>query len=37
MHYLRITLNIADANRPAAAEIYAKYKGPFLTQIPGAR
>lgn len=37
MYYLQITLNIASTNRPAAAEVYAKYKGPFLTQIPGAK
>ncbi len=31
--YLEIDLKISEKNRPAAAEIYKKYKQPFLTQI----
>lgn len=34
--YLEITMNIDDANRPAAAKVYADYRGPFLATIPGA-
>mgnify|MGYP006147282097 CR=1 FL=1 len=30
---LQITLTIADANRPAAAGVYQKYKAPFLNTI----
>ena len=37
MVYLQITLNIATANRPAAAGIYQKYKTPFLDTIAGAK
>ncbi|WP_333983570.1 hypothetical protein [Ectopseudomonas khazarica] len=37
MVYLQITLQIAAANRAAAAEIYQKYKAPFLTTIAGAK
>ena len=37
MAYLEITLKVDDANRPAAAGIYTKYKGPFLEQIKGAQ
>ena len=37
MVYLQITLNIAAANRPAAAAIYQQYKAPFLATIAGAR
>lgn len=33
---LEITLRIAPENRPAAAGVYAKYKEPFLRNIPGA-
>ena len=36
MVYLQITLNIAEANRPAAAAVYTKYKAPFLDTIAGA-
>ncbi len=36
MVYLEITLQIAPANRPAAAAVYQRYKTPFLTTIPGA-
>lgn len=35
--FLQITLKVAAARRAAAAEIYAKYKQPFLTTIAGAR
>ena len=34
--YLEITLKVDPRDRPAAGEIYAKYKQPFLDQIPGA-
>ncbi|HDR9501089.1 hypothetical protein [Burkholderia pyrrocinia] len=37
MVYLQITLKIADVNRAAAAEIYRKYKAPFLDTIVGAK
>ncbi|WP_407277603.1 hypothetical protein U5817_13130 [Aromatoleum evansii] len=37
MVYLQITLNIANANRAAASEIYQKYKAPFLDTITGAK
>lgn len=37
MVYLQITLKIADANRAAAANIYQKYKAPFLNTIAGAK
>lgn len=37
MVYLQITLTIATANRAAAAEIYRKYKAPFLDTIAGAQ
>lgn len=34
--YLEITLKVDPRDRPAAGEIYAKYKQPFLDRIPGA-
>ncbi|MFC5592046.1 hypothetical protein ACFPRA_24515 [Sporosarcina soli] len=34
--YLEITMVINEANRPAAAKVYADYREPFLTQIQGA-
>ena len=34
--YLEITLNVAMADRPAAAAIYTKYKQPFLATVKGA-
>lgn len=37
MAYLEITLKVSNANRPAAAGVYNKYKGPFLQQIKGAK
>jgi hypothetical protein len=35
--YLQITLKVSEENRPAAAEVYAKYKEPFLNTIKGAK
>jgi hypothetical protein len=37
MVYLQITLKIAPANRPAAADVYQRYKAPFLETIAGAK
>jgi hypothetical protein len=37
MVYLQITLKIAPANRPAAADVYQRYKAPFLNTIAGAK
>lgn len=37
MAYLEITLKVSNANRPAAAGVYNKYKAPFLKQIKGAQ
>ncbi len=37
MTYLQINLNVASANRPAAAAVYARFKDAFLAQVPGAR
>lgn len=37
MAYLEITLKVSNANRPAAAGVYKKYKEPFLKQIKGAQ
>jgi len=34
--YLKIALKISEANRPAAAGVYSKYKQPFLDTIKGA-
>lgn len=34
--YLEITMTISEVNRPAAAKIYADYRGPFLDTIKGA-
>ncbi len=33
--YLEITMQIAEANHPVAAKVYADYRAPFLSQIPG--
>jgi len=33
---LEITMKVPDANRPRAGAIYAKYKPPFLSTVPGA-
>ncbi|MBM4782025.1 MAG: hypothetical protein GQE15_30455 [Archangiaceae bacterium] len=35
--YLEITLKVAPKNRAAAADVYAKYKAPFLSKAPGAK
>jgi hypothetical protein len=37
MVYLQISLKIPPDRRPAAAEIYGRYKAPFLASIAGAR
>ncbi len=37
MNYLEITLKIDSSNRPAAVEVYSKYKQPFLSGIAGAK
>ena len=37
MVYLQITLKVRPERRPAAAEVYAKFKPPFLKTIPGAQ
>ena len=37
MVYLQIILGIAAKNRPAAAEVYTKFKAPFLAQAKGAK
>ncbi|MEV6324946.1 hypothetical protein AB0M45_27750 [Nocardia sp. NPDC051787] len=36
MAYLEITLKVDEADRPAAAAVYQKYKQPFLATVPGA-
>jgi hypothetical protein len=33
---LEITLKVADADRPRAGAVYARYKPPFLATVPGA-
>ncbi len=35
--YLEITLKVDTQDRAAAAAVYAKFKGPFLNHIPGAK
>lgn len=35
--YLAITMKIAGADRAKAGAVYAQYKQPFLTTIPGAK
>ena len=37
MFYLQITLNVQPSNRPAAAQVYERYKAPFLKNVPGAK
>lgn len=37
MVYLEITLKVRPELRPAAAEVYHRYKAPFLDTIAGAR
>ncbi len=34
--FLEITLKIDAADRPAAGKVYAEFKQPFLTTVPGA-
>lgn len=36
MAYLEITLQVPEAQRAAAAEVYTQYKQPFLATVPGA-
>jgi hypothetical protein len=33
---LEITMKVSGADRPKAGAVYAKYKSPFLTTVPGA-
>lgn len=35
--YLQISLKIRTDRRAAAAEVYSRYKGPFLASVAGAR
>lgn len=37
MVYLQVSLNVAAADRPAAAAVYSKFKGQFLDQAKGAK
>jgi hypothetical protein len=37
MVYLQITLKVRADRRPAAADVYNRYKAPFLRTIAGAR
>lgn len=37
MAYLQITLKVSEQNRSAAAEVYNRYKAPFLKDVPGAK
>lgn len=37
MAMLEITLKTTGRNRAAAADVYAKYRQPFLDEVPGAR
>jgi hypothetical protein len=34
--FLEITMKVANANRPKAGAVYAKYKPPFLATVAGA-
>jgi quinol monooxygenase YgiN len=34
--FLEITMKVSSANRPKAGAIYAKYRQPFLSTVPGA-
>ena len=36
MAKLEVTLRVSEANRPAAAAVYLKYKNPFLQTVAGA-
>jgi hypothetical protein len=35
--YLEVTLKVAPPHRAAAAEVYKKYKAPFLAKVAGAK
>jgi hypothetical protein len=35
--YLEITMKVSAADRPKAGAVYSKYKGPFLSTVPGAQ
>ncbi len=37
MVYLQITLKVRADRRPAAAEVYNRYKTPFLSTVAGAK
>jgi len=37
MAYLEITLKVSEKNRSSAAEVYSKFKAPFLNEIKGAK
>lgn len=37
MTYLQITMKIAAPNRAAAAQVYERFKSPFLDTVAGAR
>jgi hypothetical protein len=37
MVYLQITLKVRSDRRAQAADVYKRYKQPFLTGVPGAR
>jgi len=37
MAYLEVTLQVNESDRPAAAEVYTKYRQPFLDTVPGAK
>jgi hypothetical protein len=37
MVYLEITLKVRADRRPAAGEVYARYRKPFLTSVAGAK
>jgi hypothetical protein len=37
MAYLEITLKVAERDRKSAAEVYTKYRDPFLKQVAGAK
>lgn len=37
MVYLEITLKVPAARRPAAVQVYERYKTPFLTTVAGAK
>ena len=37
MAYLEVTLQVNESDRPAAAEVYTKYRQPFLDTVPRAK